>query len=457
MSDQKNNAYENSKIYLDDDRVLVVEPYTTEAANYFHNGFGSDAFRHGNKYLLIIWKEGRKYLVTVFPDGDEPYFKNITDNVQMSFDSFMKRNKKIESIVGKFIGTSELYETLKKLMSGEFTGREREIEDLDDSIYDIRIVNRLPGASRIILKFELDDYLKLLGVNEDYQLSFANSVLGNYYNSWDFGSWERTHSDFYDGYFFRNFNISNTNKLIEIADIILDKKISVEDFENETFSANFAQKLNNISDKNCRRMIDDYSEALEECYLENAKNDVRDQICGVFRPFGFFQKEDSCYNNYFTSVENLIRLYDQYEVQYGTISYLLKKIVSQNNISVNFEDSTGGDCYQWTEETETRLQNKFETELGEILEKILDSDEFQNLEEYRNIIASIEKKFEFNKWYELPKDEDRQIEFVGVDPKTNLVNYNLLDKSKGYGIKRGRGTLEDINLILYHPEIDFGD
>lgn len=467
----KNRAYQLSDIILDNEKYLIVSPRDMESANYFLSPF--DKFTSDrtfnqmimdNDYYIIIYKgddfdDGSKYTIRKSRSDGKVKFRHVTDNVSLDYNTLLSQLGPIKKQITELIGQSKIYELLKKVSLGDNVS-EYEIERADDLISDIRIVKRLPLASKIILKFTLDEYLDLFEIS-DYDRSFCLSMLGNYYyNSWDFNLSDRIWEDFREGYFFRNFNEENTRKLSEIA-MYVAPDIEPSDIigNNEESLAKLGMVFRSMQNRYEDRLTSPYHDFLYDCYVESAREDIRSEICGLLKPFSFFQKEEHCYSTYFTSLGNLLNLYEKNDLFTLDIKGVLRFYMEKNGNELNFEGTSFGECNHnhWTTEMEDNLQEKFSDVLDDILDDILDNDEYISHEELRKTAQAITKKFEFHKWYELPKDDSKQIKFLNIDPKTNKVNYEFIDKEAGTGIKKSKGTIEDINLLLYHPEIDFKD
>jgi hypothetical protein len=147
----------------------------------------------------------------------------------------------------------------------------------------------------------------------------------------------------------------------------------------------------------------------------------------------------------------LISLYKSVGSKSKSLTEVLRSRLSNDGIGFNYEElASGGICSVLNDDTS--FQSYVDSKLDSILDKLENNDEYKNLKEYFEITEKLKQGFGFNRWVELPKDDDRFIRFTGVDIKTNEILYDLKDNNQ---INSGRGDIEQINLILYHPEIKF--
>ena len=453
-------ARDYSDIIYEDDNFLIVRPWDKFSANYFlsRDHWGSDAsFQRGTNhlkhyYILIDKKNGDIFTLQVYSDENYlPVAHHESGSIRLI--DLIDKFEPIKKIVSGLIGTGgETYQLLELLAEGGDISASR-IMDSEHLISEIKIVKRLPGASKVVISFDSDEYLDLFDMDEHTRY-FVDSFFtrGNYYG-WSFNTSERVYEDFREGYVFRSLNNENIQILSEIAKLI-DPTVKPEDIlDNNTESlSQIAKTLMNLFERKADSFMNTYSESLDECYEETARNSVQ-ELCGVLTLIGFHQKEGNCYSEFFTSLTHLLSLYKKYPMGLK-LGKILRHEITEKYGEVNFEEEMWGECYIQSFNDEY-LQEKMKIILEELMEEIQDSDLFVDIDEYQKVYQQIRKKFEFDKWYELPKDETRQIKFLSINPKNNKVVYDTFKKGKPS--IRSEANIEEIYNILYHPELDFGD
>ena len=175
-------------------------------------------------------------------------------------------------------------------------------------------------------------------------------------------------------------------------------------------------------------------------------------MCNVLETYNIFRKSDSCFYKYVTSVNNLISLYKSSNIKSKSLAEILRNKLSEDGIAFNYEELQSGYCLTQFYD-DSGFQRVAGIRLDNIIEELEDG-EHSNIKEYFEIVETIKNKFGFYRWVDLPKDDTKDIRFLSVDSKTNEISYELRDNEKKES-KHGYGTMEDINLILYHPEFKF--
>jgi hypothetical protein len=302
----------------------------------------------------------------------------------------------------------------------------------------------------VTLHFETNEFFSLFEFGE-FEDSFLQSLFSRYGN-WDFRDEYYASEDWTEGYILGFFNSENLDKLYKICNFI-SPEITRENLAvgNHNLLSGIAKKLEDLFSSEVDYIISEYHDLQEQCCYDSAVAEVQSDMCNVLEKYNIFKKTNACFYKYVTSVNNLISLYKSVGGKSKSLTEVLRSRLSNDGISFNYEELSGGMClHQFYDDTS--FQSYVDSKLDKMLDKLENNDEYTNLKEYFEITEKLKQKFGFNRWVELPKDNDRFIRFTGVDIKTNEILYDLKDDNQ---INSGRGDMEQINLILYHPEIKF--
>ena len=94
-----------------------------------------------------------------------------------------------------------------------------------------------------------------------------------------------------------------------------------------------------------------------------------------------------------------------------------------------------------------------------MLEQLLDSDKFANLEVYRKALSILDK-YTIGFTYELPRNNKEKFKIMSLDPATNkfTIRYFSSENTSGIGTRNNPGelrsyTLDEFNNFLHTPEL----
>lgn len=448
----------NSDVIFENNDYLIVRVYDAFSANYFISSEvyqSEEMFKRqfrGKEFYIIVHKsvDGESFGIINYQNSsglpDFVFFKN-GNSYNVNYEDLISKLEPIENEINNLFDSGGIYNTFKSFVGGKDVS-ESDLNYCDSLIHDVRIVRKSPGASRVILRIDLDEYVELFDM-EEYYKEFAKNMLGGY-GSWDFGSWDRSWEEYKEGYIVATFDDENKEKLKKIITYV------APEIKTDNLIATHSDIMSDVSlaiDKTYERYADKirelWAETMEECYTQTAKESIRDDMCGVLKDMGFFMKENKCYDEYYTTVNHIISLYNGKPKNWNLTQILTSWVSS--NVDINLEYISNGECYRegWDEEY---YQKKISEILDDLIDEIeSDEDLFANRDEYLDVYNKLTKKFKFHEWYKLPKDESKKIEFEKIDPKTNLIHYSLKSND---GWNKSKGTYDDIMLLLYHPELD---
>ena len=219
-----NDFHGESKVIYEDEDWLIVEPMDYDSFMYYtpdNNRLMWKDVRNGQLFCIVSKEE-------YYNNGLQTYMIFKDDNNKISYHHWngTKRPKndfveyfpdEIKSQVFDLIGVGKMYDLLTRIVNGEQVSS-RWMENVDESVYDFKFTPKAPIKSKIDLRFDEDDYIKLFNPSDD-DMWYYNAITGNY----DTYEWEDDYQateDFKEGYFFHQFNEENLKKVKQILSII---------------------------------------------------------------------------------------------------------------------------------------------------------------------------------------------------------------------------------------------
>ncbi len=129
---------------------------------------------------------------------------------------------------------------------------------------------------------------------------------------------------------------------------------------------------------------DAYGNAQDESMKIGVQKALTDELCNLYEPEGF-KLEDTCFYEYSVSIDDLIKMYDS-NIEYSK-SLSLKEMLEwymDENISMNVEEPHNMAYEHVDEETfKYYFDSPMDSALDKLLEKIEESDDYVDIEEYK--------------------------------------------------------------------------
>ena len=319
-----------------------------------------------------------------------------------------------------------------------------DLEDSDPNIYDVREDKSNLGQSLIKIEFKKDDdFWKAVNLHED-DVWFMR-MLNSYYSDYEFMDWYAVKEDFQNGYIiFYELNDDNIEKLKKISRYIYPKKFDLED---EGFRSKFAEKLLSSFKTETEDILSDFQTEKNREMAHVAREHVNMELNEYFKEYGFNYHDDSIT----TSVANLIMLYIKENQIHLPIAKLLPEIFENNKINIG---GWAENSYEYQDEQHFDKQsfNDYtERKLDAIIEKIEDGGEGDfNMQEYVDMVERVGKKFEVDKWHNLPKKKDVRFKIENFEMNPSRVIVKL---SKGLKQRDLKLTEENFYHLLYQPTL----
>ena len=312
---------------------------------------------------------------------------------------------------------SDEYIVLKSIVDGEY---QNDVEVGDNMVVKHYNKNN-PGKTFIKLTFEEEEFLNLIEDLSQYDIDDAINLLnvGRYYyhEPREYLSWDSAEDEFKEGYHFGQFDVENTKILKEIIKYSPDVE-GVDDHEGiaRYFLGNDKEWNYDVSS-----IITEYQNRFNECMEEGLVETIKSELSDILNPYNIVEKE--LLTEYVTIASNLVKLYEENDLQNLTIKDLIEILIT--NLNQNFggysEDVWNVGCHNFDAETYNKDIHFY---LNRILNKIEESfeDDDSDIEGYERIMGYIKKlphvKHDGVNWYPLPTMEGYSFNINNV----NVIN-----------------------------------
>jgi hypothetical protein len=488
---------DTDKLY-EDSRFLVVRPYSHDASCYYGaNTKWCTASKDNRSYFNRYGDSGVLVYVIDKQSSDETLGKmaiNINENGniwiydqkdnQRSEDFLLDRFEPISEVLKKILKGNTDYEKLIKVKEGKLKASKQTLTARYFYYMD---------TEQVYLRFEgAEEFLSIMNEQlEDYELSsYSNAIelpygMDNYY--YDRYNFEE---DIKEGYPLYSLNSSHLKTLKKILELLGDKfkgsfktspnvsreklkkfkelgkdlkdyyelyDLSLVDNDNFPLSK-MGDFLMNFDNDFYESFDDAYGNAQDESMKIGVQKALTDELCNLYEPEGF-KLEDTCFYEYSVSIDDLIKMYDS-NIEYSK-SLSLKEMLEwymDENISMNVEEPHNMAYEHVDEETfKYYFDSPMDSALDKLLEKIEESDDYVDIEEYKRIFNVVEKKFGFNEKIEVETlngpNGDVTIEIKGIKPEDNKIDFELRRNNPQWKLKKGRAKLSTIEKLISNYQL----
>ena len=442
-----NDSHGESKIIFEDEDWLIVEPMDYDSYLYYapdNTRLMWKDVRNGQLFCIVDKENNaglgggfRTYII--FKDEDNVISYYNWNGKKFSKNTFLEAiPEDIKPQVVEVIGVGKMYDLLTRIVNGEPVSS-RWMENTDESIYDFKYTPKAPFKSKIVLKFDDDEYIKLFDPSDD-DMWYYNAIT-SYYDSYEWDDGYQATEDFAEGYFFSYFNGENLKKIKEILSIIEPSSVPLDTDEQKL---NAGKKLLDMFENEIDNIITDYTSEQNQCKTKGFNSMIKNDFCNAFDNYGIFTKE--CLREYFTSVGMLLSLYDTMGDKTLTISELLFRIGSEMQI-------TGWSDYIYEVDCEDFDQESFDsytsTNLDRIMEKLEDESQYVDIHEYSELYKRLDAKFKVNNRYKTKSG--REFFYRGINPENNRILIQVFKKEGG--MENRSYSEEEFNNFLVSPEL----
>jgi hypothetical protein len=447
MPDTK-DFHGESKIIFEDEDWLIVEPMDYDSYLYYapdNTRLMWKDVRNGQLFCIVDKENNaglgggfRTYII--FKDEDNKISYYNWNSKPFSKSTFLEAiPEDIKPQVVEVIGVGKMYDLLTRIVNGEPVSS-RWMENVDESVYDFKYTPKAPFKSKIVLKFDDDEYIKLFDPSDDDMWYY--NVITSYYDSYEWDDGYQATEDFGEGYFFSYFNGDNLKKIKEILSIIEPSSVPLETDEQKSDAG---KKLLDMFGNEIDSIISDYTSEQNQCKTKGFNTMIKNDFCNAFDNYGIFTKY--CLTEYFTSVGMLLSLYDTMGDKTLTISELLFRIGSEMQIAGWSEYIYEVDCEDFDQES---FDSYTSTNLDKIIEKLEDESQYEDIHAYGDIYRRLDAKFKVNNRYKTKSG--REFFYRGINVRNNRILIDVFKKDNG-GMESRSYTEEEFNNFLVSPEL----
>jgi len=319
-----------------------------------------------------------------------------------------------------------------------------ELVDSDPDIYHVGEDRSNRGQSTIKLGFNDDKFWGRVGLNDD-DVWFMNAI-NSPYSDYEFIDSYSIKEDFRNGYsIFHELNEDNIEKLKQISRYIFPIKF---DLENDEFKSGLSEKLLSSFKNETQDILDDYQSEKNREMTQVAQESIEKELTNYFNDFGFTYVAG---DEFTTTVANLVMWYIKENMVHVPIAELLPKIFQTNKIDVGGWLDNSYE-YQDSEKFDSDSFNNYVgRKLDDIIEKIEDGyDDNANIQEYIDMVDRLSRKFQLNKWFNLPKKREVRFAIENFEMNPNKVVVRLQKDLKQRTLKLSE---ENFYHLLYQPTL----
>lgn len=329
-------------------------------------------------------------------------------------------------------------------------------EDTEDIIKVKTLIKVNRGKSLLELDFSLEEYVKMFIEDEnDYSnndMLISIAINRGYYSDYVFiDPYYHGEEEMKEGYIFRYFSEDNLKKLESILKIARPKFSIYREDDKDEIGKFLLDNFNSEASDICS----DYSSEFDSALVAGLRDYVINKFCNVLTSFGIIEK--TCASSYYTTVNNLIKVWDNSNSDKdGTIIEMLKDLIKQNNLQL--DEDLYEDYYQYYDDKyfdQVSFDRNVERNLDKIYEILEDQMESGEFKENMEIINFIDKQgYRIDKFYEFPKEKTfgkKDLNrFIFNDVSDGKVKIILVKKKETITLSL---NLDQLKNFLFHPEL----
>lgn len=370
-----------------------------------------DKKNKGNKVALYLEKDGKKLNKYVFDSLDK----------ERGIDFLYEKFPKLTNVINKLTEQLPIIDLLRGYISGEDTSSQILSSDI---VIDFEKNEENRGESIVEISFDgLDDYKKVFDLSDDDKW-FLGILDNSGYNDYNFYPMD-IDSEWDEGYIIDKFNDENTKLLREILKYILPTYVNA-DLSDYEVRSNIAKTLQKMFDRETSDISYEYQSEMDRATEIGVRDTVESELCDYFEKYGFKKSSKKCFGEYQTTINNLIKLFEEHQPEKSTIESLLYRITEDDSVGGWSENSY--EMIDWNAFDEEGFQREVERNLEKIKDKI---EENENFSQYKEMFDKITEKYQIDKWYKLPRNKDISFRINGID-MDDLTTSVTLSTENGY-------------------------
>jgi hypothetical protein len=455
--ENKNKAYEDSDVYVDNDDILYVRVNSYDAVKYFAPDFivkDYGKYRLGNLYFIYDKTEttsNRPKIYTIYDKNNDGKLLILDEfGRTKTYSDLIEEFPSISDNITNNLGVGNTYSTLLAISKGEYTEsfNRKVIKINDDLASYIRYNETNPHKSVVFLQFEdSESYFKLFEYDDD-EISYMERIVNDrrYYSNFSFEDPSYTYESFNEGYLLYDFNEENKQKLKKIRDVISP---GADIFNNTDEGEKFCKLLDGMFDREVSRIVDEYHELMEKCKIESEQQNIKNELCDVLNEYGIIQRQ--CFSEYITTINILLSLYKQTKRFDLDIHGLLSEFGHKISVTEFYEYYYETQC-DFFDDFSENFNRGVSGYLDDIIEKIEDENLFGNKELFNKYHKYVFGPYKTHKWYNVPHNKKNQFMILQADVKEDriLIAYEV---SEPFKREQRSYNLEGFLNFLHNPEL----
>ena len=468
---EKEVKNESNKIY-EDDKYLIVEPYSHGASCYYGAGTKwCTTTKNDTRYFDKYSDEGSLYYVIDKKSNDGTWgkmalFVRSNGNTEVydqkdsvrSVNVLLDRFKPIEDKIKSLLKGNNHYDTLNKIMNGEVDPQRgkirseilQKIEKNGDNDYTLILNFKGPEDFLDLFEGEVDeDDLKYV----EYAIDQPYGYDANYYDPYNF---DEDLSEGYYLYYLANSELETLKEILQIFDPEVAKLIKGSkngyQIDNDDYKTIGKYMSENFDSTFIYEISDAYSFAKNKSIEAELQKEFTEGLCNIYESMGFEKLDEECFFKYSVSLREIMNLYESNEYYRElNLKGMLKDYVS-TYISFPF-DNPYEYVYQveddevFTEEFNPPTEIAFER----YYDKLKESEFFLDVDEYQRLNDILKKEFRVGFNIPVPSQEGVNINIRGVNPETNKIDFTLKrfnGETDSFETKKGRAKLSSLRSLM---------
>ena len=444
---------------FEDTNYLVVRPLTYDASCYYgretrwctaskESSYQYDNYSEKGVLYYFIDKKNPKDKIALFLEKDgkklKKYVYNSADK-EISINSLYEKFPELTSVISEL--TEEL--PIVDLLRGYLSGKDNSNQILSSDIvsgFEKDEENR--GESIVEISFDgLDDYKKVFDLSDDDKWFLG--IIDSTYNDYNFYPMD-IDSEWGEGYIIDKFNDENTKLLREILKYILPTYVNADLSDDYEVKSTIAKTLKDMFDREASDISYEYQSEMDRATEIGTRNTIESELCDYFEKYGFKKSSKNCFDEYQTTINNLIKLFEEHQPEKNTIESLLYRITEDDSVGGWVENSY--EMIDWESFDEEGFQRNVEYNLEKILDQISENENFL---EYKEVFDTITKNYEIQRWYNLPRNKDVSFRINGIDTDDLTISVSLRGKM---GLSKYSFTdVDEFYSFLYNYKLFDGD
>lgn len=450
--DELKLAKENSIKLYEDSNYLIVKPLTYQSSCVYGKETkwciaSRDTSGHWDNYIknslfvFVINKKSKdpkysKFALRVYKKKSQGIEVWDQQDVLTTFDVLYEKMPGIQPILSDVL----------KISTGDYFDLMliKEKKQRPEVLFATNPNIDVSSEGELYISFEdFEDFAnKILKSSiEDWELSMLIAINGKGYHDYEYYDAYQSKEEISQGYVISSLNSDNLELLDRIANILNPKILSKKHKLDEREYFELLGEMISSEDRLLTDLAYEHSYAMNIAIEKGIEESIEKEFCDLLSMFNI--KEEKCFKEYVTTVDNMLSLYERYGKKENSIFKVLRNAVEYSaSIPSLFES-----YYEIYDDD--LFYEKWNGEAGYILEKYLDKlledfDDNNDIDEYQRTIEYVVKNFGFNVEKEIPSTPGQHFSILGVLPNSKIT----VAIRKGEDVFKANITIQQLETIL---------